>query len=79
MLKYRLKSKEDDLYIYEYWDPTNDGPCGVVSYNVKTQDLALLFLPDWDEFRVFLGHMVSVITRDISKGVNVESGSCAWY
>lgn len=79
MLKYKLKKRDGDLYVYEYWDPSIDGPSGVVSYNSRTQELALLFLPEWDKYRMHLGHMVRAITLDISKGINVESGTRAWY
>ncbi len=79
MLKYKLQKKDGDLYVYEYWDPTTDGSRGIVSYNSATQDITIVFLPDWDKYRMFLGHMVQVIRRDISKGIRVEFGSCAWY
>ncbi|MCR5617882.1 MAG: hypothetical protein K6F83_06305 [Clostridiales bacterium] len=79
MLKYKLVSRDGDVCVYEYWDPVDEGPSGRVSYNTKTQEIAILFLPEWDKYKFFLSHMVHVIRYDIAKGVRVESGSCAWY
>ncbi|MCR5199622.1 MAG: hypothetical protein K6C38_00755 [Saccharofermentans sp.] len=79
MLKYKLVRSDGDVLVYEYWDPTDERTHGVVSYNIKSQEMTILFLPEWDKYRMFLGHMVRVIRREISKGINIDQGSCAWY
>ena len=81
MLKFKLISKENGIYIYEYY-PEGDfsKKPGVVSLDINTQEIKILVAAEEDtHFQWFGGHMLMYLECRLEDSNFEEEGMVAWY